>query len=267
MRTCTFTLPSPWRRARPARVCRSSTAGTRDRTGRFLVRERRRGRQREQRDPGAGPWLRRNAAAHGFTAHLTDVDGCLPELSGSVDVVVANPPRWGRCAGTGERFVTAERADPGRPRFVAGSLGPTNRTASISPDVGDPSGLVVLVVAHHPPAHLHPEGGRQAPQPAGVLRGHHVRGGELLGQPGRGVRDPADRGRGQHEQAGGAASTGRQRLLDVVPEKLHQRIPVILGSGREIERIGRYHAEYDSGADKPYCSPLFRDRSLYRAEA
>jgi 5-methyltetrahydrofolate--homocysteine methyltransferase len=33
----------------------------------------------------------------------------------------------------------AERADPSRPRFVAGSIGPTNRTASISPDVGDPA--------------------------------------------------------------------------------------------------------------------------------
>ncbi len=33
----------------------------------------------------------------------------------------------------------AERAEPGRPRFVAGGLGPTNRTASISPDVGDPA--------------------------------------------------------------------------------------------------------------------------------
>jgi 5-methyltetrahydrofolate--homocysteine methyltransferase len=32
----------------------------------------------------------------------------------------------------------AERADPGRPRFVAGSLGPTNKTASISPNVADP---------------------------------------------------------------------------------------------------------------------------------
>src|SRR5512143_174192 len=37
-----------------------------------------------------------------------------------------------------------ERADawtaktPGRPRFAAGALGPTNRTASISPDVNDP---------------------------------------------------------------------------------------------------------------------------------
>jgi 5-methyltetrahydrofolate--homocysteine methyltransferase len=33
----------------------------------------------------------------------------------------------------------AEAREPGRPRFVAGSLGPTNRTASISPDVADPA--------------------------------------------------------------------------------------------------------------------------------
>ncbi|HEY8136103.1 MAG TPA: methionine synthase, partial [Candidatus Limnocylindrales bacterium] len=32
----------------------------------------------------------------------------------------------------------ATTRDPGKPRFVAGSLGPTNRTASISPDVNDP---------------------------------------------------------------------------------------------------------------------------------
>ena len=37
----------------------------------------------------------------------------------------------------------AEAADPGRPRFVAGSLGPTNRTASISPDVSDPAARAV----------------------------------------------------------------------------------------------------------------------------
>src|SRR5207248_1269282 len=34
---------------------------------------------------------------------------------------------------------TCEASEPGRPRYVAGSLGPTNRTASLSPDVGDPS--------------------------------------------------------------------------------------------------------------------------------
>ena len=45
------------------------------------------------------------------------------------------------------------------------------------------------------------------------------------------------------EQAGGAAITGTQRILDVQPEKLHQRVSVILGSKNEVERVGRYHAE------------------------
>jgi fructose-1,6-bisphosphatase len=69
------------------------------------------------------------------------------------------------------------------------------------------------------------------------------------------------------EQAGGCASTGRQRLLDVVPTSLHQRVPVILGSRAEVERIERYHAEFDAGTDRPYVSPLFNERSLFRPEA
>ncbi|MFC7302451.1 class 1 fructose-bisphosphatase [Cognatiluteimonas weifangensis] len=43
------------------------------------------------------------------------------------------------------------------------------------------------------------------------------------------------------EQAGGAASTGRQRLLEVQPTGLHQRVPVFLGSKREVEVAVRYH--------------------------
>ena len=65
------------------------------------------------------------------------------------------------------------------------------------------------------------------------------------------------------EQAGGAASTGRGRILDVVPERLHQRVPVIVGSQAEVARLERYHAEYDRGEDKPYSSPLFGERSLF----
>ena len=45
------------------------------------------------------------------------------------------------------------------------------------------------------------------------------------------------------EQAGGAASTGHQRILDIQPEKLHQRIPVILGSRLEVETAVRYHGQ------------------------
>jgi fructose-1,6-bisphosphatase len=69
------------------------------------------------------------------------------------------------------------------------------------------------------------------------------------------------------EQAGGAASTGRQRLLDVQPASLHQRVPVILGSRNEVQRIERYHVEHDSGTDRPFTSPLFNERSLFRPEA
>jgi fructose-1,6-bisphosphatase len=69
------------------------------------------------------------------------------------------------------------------------------------------------------------------------------------------------------EQAGGMASTGRGRILEVQPEQLHQKVAVILGSRNEIERIERYHHEYDTGTDQPYESPLFNERGLYRPEA
>lgn len=43
------------------------------------------------------------------------------------------------------------------------------------------------------------------------------------------------------EQAGGACSTGRERMLDVQPKALHQRVPLILGSKSEVDRIIEYH--------------------------
>ena len=58
------------------------------------------------------------------------------------------------------------------------------------------------------------------------------------------------------EQAGGAASTGRVRILDVPPEHIHQRIPIIIGSKNEVEHIERYHAAFDKGTDEPF--PLFK---------
>jgi fructose-1,6-bisphosphatase I len=45
------------------------------------------------------------------------------------------------------------------------------------------------------------------------------------------------------EQAGGAASTGHERILDVQPQGLHQRVSVILGSRNEVERVAAYHQE------------------------
>jgi fructose-1,6-bisphosphatase I/sedoheptulose-1,7-bisphosphatase len=67
------------------------------------------------------------------------------------------------------------------------------------------------------------------------------------------------------EQAGGLASTGYEMIRDVLPTGLHQQVPVILGSREEVERIDRYHREYASGEDKPFSSPLFAERNLFRS--
>jgi fructose-1,6-bisphosphatase I len=48
------------------------------------------------------------------------------------------------------------------------------------------------------------------------------------------------------EQAGGVASTGTQRILEIEPKSLHQRCPVIMGSKNEVERVVAYHYEYYS---------------------
>jgi fructose-1,6-bisphosphatase I len=48
------------------------------------------------------------------------------------------------------------------------------------------------------------------------------------------------------EQAGGAATNGRERILDIVPTQLHQRVPVFLGSKAEVDIASRYHSEHDA---------------------
>ena len=45
------------------------------------------------------------------------------------------------------------------------------------------------------------------------------------------------------EQAGGTATNGHQRIMDLQPGKLHERVSVILGSKNEVERVTAYHAE------------------------
>ena len=45
------------------------------------------------------------------------------------------------------------------------------------------------------------------------------------------------------EQAGGAATNGQQRILDIAPEQLHQRVSVVLGSKNEVERVTQYYAQ------------------------
>ena len=48
------------------------------------------------------------------------------------------------------------------------------------------------------------------------------------------------------EQAGGAASNGGERIMEIAPTQLHQRVPVFLGSKAEVEAATRYHLEHDA---------------------
>jgi fructose-1,6-bisphosphatase I len=64
------------------------------------------------------------------------------------------------------------------------------------------------------------------------------------------------------EQAGGAASTGHRRILDVQPRSLHQRIPLLFGSREEVARLDRYHLEPHPIGER---SPLFGRRGLFRS--
>jgi fructose-1,6-bisphosphatase I len=45
------------------------------------------------------------------------------------------------------------------------------------------------------------------------------------------------------EQAGGAATNGQQRILEIQPTQLHQRVSVVLGSKNEVDRVTSYHAQ------------------------
>jgi fructose-1,6-bisphosphatase I len=49
------------------------------------------------------------------------------------------------------------------------------------------------------------------------------------------------------EQAGGMATNGQQRILDIVPGKLHERVSVMLGSREEVERVTGYHRDAQPG--------------------
>lgn len=62
------------------------------------------------------------------------------------------------------------------------------------------------------------------------------------------------------EQAGGLASTGRTRVMQIEPTSLHQRVGFVFGSEQEVQRIEMYHTdELHDG----YDSPLFGRRGLY----
>ena len=63
------------------------------------------------------------------------------------------------------------------------------------------------------------------------------------------------------EQAGGAATNGPDRILDLLPSTLHQRTPFIAGSKKEVEYVRRLHHEPLGVGER---SPLFARRGLFR---
>ena len=64
------------------------------------------------------------------------------------------------------------------------------------------------------------------------------------------------------EQADGRATDAVTRILDIEPESLHQRVPLVFGASEEVTRIARYHTEPSAIAER---SPLFGNRGLFRA--
>jgi fructose-1,6-bisphosphatase I len=64
------------------------------------------------------------------------------------------------------------------------------------------------------------------------------------------------------EQAGGAATNGIHRILDLVPKELHQRTPLVFGSAKEVDSIARYHSDPSAIGTR---NPLFGNRGLLRA--
>jgi fructose-1,6-bisphosphatase I len=64
------------------------------------------------------------------------------------------------------------------------------------------------------------------------------------------------------EQAGGGASTGRKRVLELVPDNLHQRVPLIMGSIDNVRRLERMYMIPDVTSEQN--APLFGHRGLFR---
>jgi fructose-1,6-bisphosphatase I/sedoheptulose-1,7-bisphosphatase len=66
------------------------------------------------------------------------------------------------------------------------------------------------------------------------------------------------------EQAGGRASTGTQGILELAPDSLHQRVGFVFGARAEVERIERYHRDFN---EFEFNAPLFGSRGLFTNSA
>ena len=62
------------------------------------------------------------------------------------------------------------------------------------------------------------------------------------------------------EQAGGAATDGWNRILDLVPDGLHERVSLVFGSRGKVDRVARYHESVRAAGER---ASLFGNRSLF----
>ena len=65
------------------------------------------------------------------------------------------------------------------------------------------------------------------------------------------------------EQAGGAATDCSRRIMDIRPEHLHQRIPLVMGSEDNVAQVRRYHNLEEDGRFGQGQAPLFGSRGLF----
>jgi fructose-1,6-bisphosphatase len=56
------------------------------------------------------------------------------------------------------------------------------------------------------------------------------------------------------EEAGGLALTGHNRIMDIPPQSVHQRVPCILGSRDDVEELRRYYEASDDVELKARCA-------------
>ncbi|CAA6820752.1 MAG: Fructose-1,6-bisphosphatase, type I (EC [uncultured Thiotrichaceae bacterium] len=65
------------------------------------------------------------------------------------------------------------------------------------------------------------------------------------------------------EQAGGAATDCSRRIMDIQPEHLHQKTPLVMGSEANVEQVTRYQNFEEEGHYRQGKAPLFGSRGLF----
>jgi len=69
------------------------------------------------------------------------------------------------------------------------------------------------------------------------------------------------------EQAGGKSITGHSRVMDIPPVKVHQRVPIILGSKDDVEECQKYYEKCDDPVLKARCENRLKGTTAQKEKA